>query len=206
MTDGNSKYRLIDNDEIKTNISTNAAKYSGINVLTSTPISKETEEETSPSMIGFQLFRLKKIYADLIEKYKDSYKPELGTSLTNAFQNLTEAHRYHNEVLGLIPLPTLNFENEWQNREKRLIKMHKQSMQAKDKLFDLEKKLAIQAAKIDSKKELMECTICYQREKNTVIIPCSHTFCHSCINRLMETTKKCAVCRGDIEIVTRVRF
>ena len=41
------------------------------------------------------------------------------------------------------------------------------------------------------------CCICYQNERNHIILPCKHKFCENCVNLLEE---KCPLCRGKIII------
>ena len=52
----------------------------------------------------------------------------------------------------------------------------------------------------------MECTICYNEEKDTVLIPCSHTFCRDCVEQMMAHGGKCAECRGKIRTYCKVRL
>ena len=41
------------------------------------------------------------------------------------------------------------------------------------------------------------CTICYDKQPNSVICPCKHTFCSTCIVKI-EENGNCPICRGEI--------
>lgn len=43
------------------------------------------------------------------------------------------------------------------------------------------------------------CPICFEKERNIVLIPCKHLFCESCF-KLFENEFKCPLCRGKIII------
>lgn len=48
--------------------------------------------------------------------------------------------------------------------------------------------------------ELTECPICFDRQSNTIIVPCGHTFCKDCVNRLNKVNvHRCPMCRTCIE-------
>ena len=47
-------------------------------------------------------------------------------------------------------------------------------------------------------RSIKRCSICLQNDKDTVLIPCSHTFCHTCVDRMKEMNGLCAYCRGMI--------
>ena len=40
-------------------------------------------------------------------------------------------------------------------------------------------------------------SIFYDKPPNTVICPCKHTFCSSCVEKI-EENGKCPICRGEI--------
>ena len=42
------------------------------------------------------------------------------------------------------------------------------------------------------------CSICLQNDKDTVLMPCSHTFCNTCVDRMKDINGLCAYCRGEI--------
>ena len=43
-----------------------------------------------------------------------------------------------------------------------------------------------------------ECPVCYEQLHNPTITACGHTFGHECIERVIETQKKCPMCRADL--------
>ena len=48
----------------------------------------------------------------------------------------------------------------------------------------------------------LECTICNDREKDTAIVPCGHTFCSHCI----KDAKYCFICRAFIIQPLKIYF
>jgi len=54
--------------------------------------------------------------------------------------------------------------------------------------------LTINNFKIKKLETRLECTICNDREKDTAIVPCGHTFCSHCI----KDAKYCFICRAFI--------
>ena len=46
------------------------------------------------------------------------------------------------------------------------------------------------------------CCICYQRNRNHIILPCKHKFCGMCVKLLEE---KCPLCRGKIIIYKKLK-
>ena len=44
------------------------------------------------------------------------------------------------------------------------------------------------------------CSICMEKNIDTVIVPCNHAcMCRSCANRVLNTTGKCPICRKPIQ-------
>lgn len=90
--------------------------------------------------------------------------------------------------------------NHWQLvGEERLSSIMEQL--DKDGAIDLtdENKAALQAMLqllIDSQED---CPICLDTFKDPVITRCAHSFCTSCIERVIETQHKCPMCRADLE-------
>ena len=55
------------------------------------------------------------------------------------------------------------------------------------------------------------CPVCLNNDADTVLTPCGHCACITCINQLMSAPlasgkKPCPVCRSDIRDVVRLRF
>jgi len=49
------------------------------------------------------------------------------------------------------------------------------------------------------------CRICWENKKTTACIPCGHLFgCNNCAMTILDTTKKCPVCRQDIQNTLRI--
>ena len=49
--------------------------------------------------------------------------------------------------------------------------------------------------------EKMKCTICFEDEKNIVLVPCGHVFCHRCSDKFQNT---CPVCLKPIEKIQKI--
>ena len=48
------------------------------------------------------------------------------------------------------------------------------------------------------------CPICYDKKRTSVIIPCQHKFCDTCMIKLKEISK-CPLCRGKILLVKEIK-
>ena len=55
-----------------------------------------------------------------------------------------------------------------------------------------------------SKPEARECSICCDGEISAALVPCGHTYCFTCADRLRGTKKACPVCRKAISQVQRL--
>ncbi|MES9880099.1 MAG: RING-HC finger protein [Sedimenticola sp.] len=63
------------------------------------------------------------------------------------------------------------------------------------KNINADKELAVREAREDIKR----CVICASKEKNVTLIPCSHTFCDDCVDKMRAAEgSKCAFCRQKI--------
>ena len=51
------------------------------------------------------------------------------------------------------------------------------------------------AAKLQEEDERRQCTICTERDVDTVLVPCGHTMCGTCVAQLREP-KTCPFCRN----------
>ncbi|VDI12772.1 Hypothetical predicted protein [Mytilus galloprovincialis] len=47
------------------------------------------------------------------------------------------------------------------------------------------------------------CTVCVDRPKTAVIIPCGHTFCMACATQIEALDQPCPVCRTAIQDVNQ---
>lgn len=74
-------------------------------------------------------------------------------------------------------------EREWIQREKKLLDVMERS---------------IKEAEDEACNNIKTCSICIQVEKDTVLIPCSHTFCHTCVEKMIKINGLCSYCRGKI--------
>lgn len=49
--------------------------------------------------------------------------------------------------------------------------------------------------------DLLTCSICLERFNDPKILPCHHSFCFNCINRLKENRQvKCPICRNTHDV------
>ena len=46
----------------------------------------------------------------------------------------------------------------------------------------------------------MECQVCYALFYEPVTTPCGHTFCRSCLQRVLDHSRCCPVCRCNLTI------
>ncbi|CAC5389974.1 unnamed protein product [Mytilus coruscus] len=80
------------------------------------------------------------------------------------------------------------------------------------KISDSEKRIAeSRNVIVDSVKKIKEpsrkCTICMDREKNAVILPCGHTTCMECATEVyLKSNQRCPICRADIEDINPLYF
>ncbi len=49
-----------------------------------------------------------------------------------------------------------------------------------------------------------DCEICCDRAKEVVLVPCGHTFCRQCANKVMRGGKRCPFCRKAIAQTMKV--
>jgi hypothetical protein len=80
------------------------------------------------------------------------------------------------------------------------------------KYLIISKKMKLKEVEINIKKSQQEilssidmiffpiCEICYQDEVNTSLHPCGHLFCDKCVLKI----SKCAKCRTDISLITKL--
>ena len=165
------------------------------------------DPEMSPAVMGYLLAQIFRNFQHVIATYEDSSNFELITQLTSALKALDCAKNEYSIFLSMLSdRDKLDLEKEIERHERVFMRKHEEILKEKEIEHQAHELLAVHAAKIDCKKELMECMICYQEEKDTVLMPCSHTFCRSCVEQMYIRGRRCAVCRGDIKKFTKVRF
>ena len=48
----------------------------------------------------------------------------------------------------------------------------------------------------------VDCIICMEKEYDVVMVPCGHyCMCHDCANKILGSTKKCPICRQQVNMV-----
>jgi len=47
-------------------------------------------------------------------------------------------------------------------------------------------------------RQLLDCPVCYRLLHEPTTTPCGHTFCHSCLARILDAGSGCAMCRGKL--------
>ncbi|XP_045179245.2 uncharacterized protein LOC123538901 [Mercenaria mercenaria] len=52
--------------------------------------------------------------------------------------------------------------------------------------------------------ESSTCPICYDRKKDTVVIPCGHPLCHPCAVYISENDQRCPMCRQTVDKISCV--
>ncbi len=96
-------------------------------------------------------------------------------------------HFVHTNLLKQLPDKKLTDINEIiKAQTKHIDEKYANICKINDELHELQTNVAVQTAKIESRQQLMECTVCYSREKNTVLVPCGHTFCKPCVEQLFR--------------------
>jgi len=166
-----------------------------------------TDPEMSPVVMGFLLAQIVRNFQQMFTRYDNSSNLSLIQQLLSVLKALDVANKKFSNLLSILSdKDKLDIEKEIERREQVFMKRHKEILKKNDELHQTKELLAVQTAKIDCKKELMECTICYSEEKDTVLLPCSHTFCCVCVDQLQLRGNKCAVCRTNIEMFAKVRL
>jgi hypothetical protein len=165
------------------------------------------DPDMSPAVMGYLLAQIFRNYQKVITEYEDSSNVNLIIQLKNVLITLNNSKNEYAKLLTMLSdREQLDIQKEIERHEQAFMKKHKEILEEKDLEHRLHETVAVGAAKINCIKEIMECVICYQEEKDTVIMPCSHTFCHNCVTKMFEHGRKCAVCRGRINNSTKVRF
>jgi hypothetical protein len=65
--------------------------------------------------------------------------------------------------------------------------------------MEAEKQAAIKEAVDQAREDVRKCVICWTNNKAETLIPCSHTFCKDCVEKMVASEgSKCAFCRAKI--------
>lgn len=48
-----------------------------------------------------------------------------------------------------------------------------------------------------------ECTLCYRFLYQPVTTPCGHSFCRTCLDRCLDHSTNCPLCKTSIKVVSR---
>ena len=84
---------------------------------------------------------------------------------------------------------------------KRIVKEKQLNSITRD-LQEAESKLNICKHNINAYKNKLECSICFDNNIDTVLVPCGHTFCLKCIN----SSSNCYICKAHINYYQRIYF
>ena len=170
-------------------------------------IDDDYDPDMSPAVIGFILAQIVRNFQKVLTKHENTSNINLLHQFAESFEALLMANERYSKLLSMLSdKDKIDIQKVIERQERVFMKKHKEILAAKDELYRTQELLAVHTAKIDCKKELMECTICYNEEKDTVLIPCSHTFCRDCVQQMMAHGGKCAVCRGKFKTYCKVRL
>ncbi|XP_053378956.1 uncharacterized protein LOC123544810 [Mercenaria mercenaria] len=81
-------------------------------------------------------------------------------------------------------------ETAWEKREHELLLAHQR---------------ALSEAKQEARDELMLCIICLSAQKDHTLVPCGHTFCEDCVDRI-KAKGKCCFCNAKIRSSVKMRL
>ncbi len=62
---------------------------------------------------------------------------------------------------------------------------------------DIKKYLQEHENKIENKFKDEICSICYTNKVSKLFVPCKHSFCDFCADKLKKNSKKCPICRTE---------
>jgi rRNA-processing protein FCF1 len=95
---------------------------------------------------------------------------------------------------------------ETQDRHKEQLKCFNELKLLNDKLTSAEDKDTMPQFVINEINELyktqkkkIECPICLENLDKFTLSKCGHKYCEGCLNTLIETTNKCAICRKQLK-------
>ena len=76
-----------------------------------------------------------------------------------------------------------------------------------EKEKEKERALAKKEKEIKTVQESQLCAICMDNKKNTVFYPCGHLCCcENCWEELKRSTKRCPICRNNIQSAKKAYF
>ncbi|CAC5417623.1 unnamed protein product [Mytilus coruscus] len=132
---------------------------------------------------------------------KDTYAlDDCKKYLDNLSQKISDSEKRIAESRNVIVDSVKVFADLKEERNKEVSKKEKDN----EKHEKLLRKL--RGLKID-KDSSRKCTICMDREKNAVILPCGHTTCMECATEVyLESNQRCPICRADIEDINPLYF
>ncbi|KEQ93443.1 hypothetical protein AUEXF2481DRAFT_110195 [Aureobasidium subglaciale EXF-2481] len=110
-------------------------------------------------------------------------------------QKASETYRYLLETL----LRLRQVCNHWQMCSERVTNLMDQIQKQKVVELTPENMKALQDMLSLSIQSQEECTICLDSLHSPVITPCAHAFGRECIERVIDTQKKCPMCRAELK-------
>ena len=217
MSDSESEIIVIDGVESDTNQSEpgeydidedNATRYLGVRVTDplesddeSEPVSlKDLDPElTRGAVISLRISQILTEYEKWMDNFKTNQDPNNVDLLRSVHFHLVMAIKRLTTFLKQLPDNKLTNINEIIKAQTKHIKTKCEKLcKMKDEIHELQTNVAVQTAKIETRQQLMECTVCYGKEKDTVLSPCGHTFCKPCVEKICTGNSKCAMCRLSI--------
>jgi len=122
----------------------------------------------------------------------------LKSSLINPLVERTKAQQVQIEKLtSKVNTKQERHESELEKTEKKIIKLTKQLKQKTEEAESLNIRLESTQRKLEEEHNKSSCIICYERPRNTVLLPCMHfLFCIECTQALKES--RCPNCRCTI--------
>ncbi len=156
-------------------------------------------ELTRGAVISLRISQILTEFDKWMNNFSQNNDKNIVDLLASVHFHLAMASKRHTNLLKQLPDKKLTDINEIiKAQTKHIDEKYANICKINDEIHELEKNVAVQTAKIESRQQLMECTVCYSQEKNTVLVPCGHTFCKPCVERLFRGNRKCAMCRLDI--------
>ncbi|XP_052083992.1 uncharacterized protein LOC127721296 [Mytilus californianus] len=140
-------------------------------------------------------------------------KPKVSPSVQNETYALNDCKKYLD-----------NLSQKISDSEKRIADSRNVIVDSVKVFADLKKKRDMEVGKQEREKEKHEqllrklrglqikdssrkCTICMDREKNAVILPCGHTTCMECATEVyVGENQRCPICRADIQDINPLYF
>ncbi|OIW04133.1 hypothetical protein TanjilG_00693 [Lupinus angustifolius] len=122
--------------------------------------------------------------------------------------NVSSSEKEHNQIQKDVEVMEMELESERSSRKKledELMEMNRQIAELSSETGEE----AVQKLEDELKvcKNMIKCTVCYDRLKEVVIVKCCHMFCSQCIQRNLELRhRKCPACgtafgQSDVRLV-----